>query len=69
MKRYERDEIMDKVEDLQRKVDSMGFRGGNEYDLFLREEVADWLMPLIGTKSLQKENFVRVNPEIHGDLS
>ena len=69
MKRYERYEIMEKLEDLQKQTDEVGFRGVNEAELHYRESIADWLMPLIGTKSLQKENFVRVNPEIHGDLS
>ena len=69
MKRYERHEIMDKLEALEEQVWKEGFLGSNEAELHYQESIADWLMPLIGTKSSQKENFVRVNPEIHGDLS
>jgi hypothetical protein len=34
---------MDDLDDIQRKVDAMGFRGGNEYDLTVREEIADYI--------------------------
>ena len=37
-------EIMDHLMELQIKVSKMGFKGQNEYDLFLREEIADWLL-------------------------
>ena len=39
----DREEIMDDLEALQDKVSAMGFRGQNEYDLFLREEIADYI--------------------------
>jgi len=39
----DRAQIMDDLDDIQRKVDAMGFRGGNEYDLTVREEVADYI--------------------------
>jgi hypothetical protein len=39
----DRAQIMDDLDDIQRKVDAMGFRGGNEYDLTVREEIADYI--------------------------
>lgn len=36
-----REDIKDLVEKIQDKVDKMGFKGQNEYDLHLREEIAD----------------------------
>lgn len=45
-KTMERYDIMEHIETLQRKVDAMGFKGQNEYDLHLREEIADWVLSL-----------------------
>lgn len=39
-----RQKIIDKLEALQLEVDAMGFKGTNEYDLHLREEIANWLL-------------------------
>ena len=39
----DRAQIMDDLEDIQRHVDAIGFRGGNEYDLTVREEIADYI--------------------------
>ena len=43
MKRHE---LIDKINDIQDKVDKMGLKGQNEYDLFLREEIADFIINL-----------------------
>ena len=40
----DRQQIMDDLEDIQLRVDSIGFKGQNEYDLTLREEVADYIV-------------------------
>ena len=42
-----REEIMDKLEQIQLKIDSIGFNGTNEYDLFLREEICDYIIELL----------------------
>lgn len=39
----DRDQIMDDLENIQLRVDKMGFKGQNEYDLHLREEIADYV--------------------------
>ena len=43
----DREEIMEDLEQLQEKVDKMGFMGSNEHDLFLREEIADYIEKLL----------------------
>lgn len=63
----ERSKIIDHLQDLQNKVDGMGFKGQNEYDLQLREEIADWLLSQIATsetnKKQENETVVKVNRE------
>lgn len=59
----ETEEIKNKLEALKAQAYGGGFIKITAEEVTYRELVADWLMPLIGTKSLQKENFVRVNPE------
>jgi hypothetical protein len=39
-----REQIFDKIEEIQDKVDKMGFNGSNEHDLILREELTDWMV-------------------------
>lgn len=39
-----RSELLIELEALQDKVDKMGFKGQNEHDLHLREEIADWIL-------------------------
>jgi hypothetical protein len=43
----EREYLMDDIEDIQDKVDRLGYRGANEYDLALREEIADYIERLL----------------------
>lgn len=42
----DKEEIMDAIFDIQRKIDKMGFKGQNEYDLLVRDEIADWIISL-----------------------
>ena len=35
----DRDEILDKIEDIQETVDNMNFQGSQEAELWLREEL------------------------------
>lgn len=51
MKRHE---IIDLIQDIQLKVEKIGFKGQNEYDLHLREELADWII----------ENFINADKEL-----
>jgi hypothetical protein len=48
-----REEILAQIESIQDRVDKMGFKGQNEYDLHLREELTDWLI------KKQKEDYIR----------
>ena len=36
--------IMDDLEEIQEKVENMGFTGSNEFELHYREEIADYIM-------------------------
>lgn len=40
----DREDIKDHLELLEEKVGDMGFKGSNEYELFLREEIADFII-------------------------
>lgn len=42
-----RDKILQDIEGIQNYVDGMGFLGQNEYDLHLREEMADYIISLL----------------------
>jgi hypothetical protein len=42
-----RSKILSDLEDIQRRVDEMGFKGSNEYELYTREEVADYIQNLL----------------------
>ena len=44
------DELKEATEKLQDKVDKMGFKGQNEYDLHLREEIALFINHLLSKK-------------------
>lgn len=44
----ERHILLEKLEEIQNRVDAIGFKGINEYDLFLREEIADYILDLLG---------------------
>ena len=48
----DKDEIMEHIQLFQRKVDAMGFKGQNEYDLFLRDEIAEWIISLHKWKNI-----------------
>ena len=39
----EREQILIDIEEIQDKVDLKNFKGQNEYNLFLREEIADYI--------------------------
>jgi len=45
-----KEEILEDIRQIQEKVDAMGFKGSNEYDLFLREEISDYIIKLFGEK-------------------
>jgi len=40
----DKSDIMDDLQELQDKVDGMGFMGSNENDLFRREEISDYII-------------------------
>jgi len=40
----DKESVMNDIEALQEKVDKMGFKGQNEYDLHLRQEIADYIL-------------------------
>ena len=40
----DREQIMDYIEGIQNMVDKIGYKGQNEYDLSLREEIADYIV-------------------------
>lgn len=61
-----RSKIIDHLQDLQNKVDGMGFKGQNEYDLQLREEIADWLLSQIATSETNKK---QENAFLHFNLN
>ena len=42
----DRESIIVDIEKLQDKTEEKGFKGQNEYDLFLREEIADYIVQL-----------------------
>jgi len=42
--KIDRDLIMDDLEDIQDNVDSLGFIGSNENDLWRREQMADYIV-------------------------
>jgi hypothetical protein len=46
MKSQEIEKIKEKIQAIQDKVDAMGFKGQNEYDLHLREELALYIQSL-----------------------
>jgi len=39
-----RSEIIDDIEQIQLSIDSIGFKGQNEYDLHIRENIADYIL-------------------------
>ena len=47
----DRDEILDKIEDIQETVDNMNFQGSQEAELWLREGVADYVLELVNNLS------------------
>lgn len=53
----DRHEIMDALERIQDKVDSIGFMGINEYDLTLREEIADYIQQNFKPKQCYENCF------------
>jgi len=42
----DREKIMADIKKLQDKTDAKGFKGQNEYDLYLREEIVDYIAKL-----------------------
>lgn len=36
--------IMDDIQDIQERVDAIGYKGSNEYDLELREQIAEYIL-------------------------
>ena len=49
----DRDEILDKIEDIQENVDNMNFQGSQEAELWLREGIADYVLELVNNLSQQ----------------
>ena len=49
----DRDEILDKIEDIQETVDNMNFQGSQEAELWLREGIADYVLELVNNLSQQ----------------
>ena len=47
----DRDEILDKIEDIQENVDNMNFQGSQEAELWLREGIADYVLELVNNLS------------------
>ena len=43
----DREKITDAIEVIQDKINDIGFKGQNEYDLHLREEIADYIESLL----------------------
>lgn len=67
--------IIDDIEEIQHKVDAIGFKGQNEYDLYLREELADyivknyvdlavvgnsWLSPVDSEREWQEKHLLKI---------
>lgn len=38
-----KEEIIERVEEIQDKVDAIGFKGNNEHNLYLRLDIADYI--------------------------
>lgn len=55
----DREQIMDDLEGIQDMIDKIGFKGQNEYDLTLREEIADYIVgKLRDLKYFNEENGI-----------
>lgn len=56
-----RSELLSEIEALQERIDKMGFKGQNEHDLHLREEIADWIEKAmyvnVQGKHVSEENY------------
>ena len=52
----DRERIMEGLEEIQDRVYEMNFQGSNEHDLWLREEIADYIETLL----IKKEMFFRM---------
>ncbi len=50
--KFDRLQVMDDLEELQEKVEDMGFAGSNEFELHFREEIADYIMKLSNQKQI-----------------
>ena len=42
-----KERVMDDLFELQHKVDKMGFKGQNEHDLFVRDEISDYILKIL----------------------
>ena len=45
----EREQITTDIENIQDEVDDIGFKGSNEYGLYLRETIVDYIENLVRT--------------------
>jgi len=50
-----REKIFNDIEKIQNKIESKGFKGGNEHDLFLREEITDYVVKLFTIPDVSKQ--------------
>lgn len=64
-----REKIMPNIEALQNEADEQGFKGQNEYDLFLRESIADYIERLMAEKNKYNNTKFDITPKIKGCLS
>lgn len=52
----DRSELMDDIEEIQAKVDGLGFMGSNENDLWRREEISKYIVKKLALCSVVKQS-------------
>lgn len=53
-----RDKILEEIEAIQDNADNVGFKGQNEHDLFIREELTDFFRDFLTIK-IRKTFFAK----------
>lgn len=63
----DRDEILEQLESMQEDADKQGFKGQNEYDLFLRENIADYIVKLLKIANVVNWLPIRLYGELYAN--